>query len=537
MKPDRTQINEPLILAIDLGTSGPKVALFTVHGSFLAGATEAVHLIFQPENGVEQDPREWWSAICAASRRVLSEVPGAAERVVGVGATTHWSGTVPLGADGEPLMNAILWMDARGARHVRQVTGGFPSFQGYGARKLWTWVRKTGGIPGHSGKDSISHILYLQRERPDIYARTVKFLEPKDYINYKLTGRIVSTGETMTLHWVTDNRAINAIRYDETLLRMVGVDRAKLPDELVRSIDVIGELRPSAAADLGIGSQRVQVVAGSPDLHTAAVGSGAVVDYAAHCYIGTSSWLSCHVPYKKTDVLHNMASLPSAIPGRYMLINEHEISGAALNFVRTRFFWGEDALMVNPPPADSFERLEAVASAATPGSNRVLFTPWLNGERSPVDDHTLRGGWHNLSLRTTRADLVRAVYEGVAFNTRWLQIYVEKFIGRRLENVRLVGGGARSNLWCQIHADVLQRPVLQVANPVHINTRGAAFLAALGLGYLRLADLDDCTPIARVYEPQTKLAPLYDDLFGQFVELYKKLHPVYRHLNRHKSEG
>lgn len=404
-------------------------------------------------------------------------------------------------------------------------------------RKLWTWVRKTGGIPGHSGKDSISHILYLQRERPDIYARTVKFLEPKDYINYKLTGRIVSTGETMTLHWVTDNRAINAIRYDETLLRMVGVDRAKLPDELVRSIDVIGELRPSAAADLGLGSQRVQVVAGSPDLHTAAVGSGAVVDYAAHCYIGTSSWLSCHVPYKKTDVLHNMASLPSAIPGRYMLINEHEISGAALNFVRTRFFWGEDALMVNPPPADSFERLEAVASAATPGSNRVLFTPWLNGERSPVDDHTLRGGWHNLSLRTTRADLVRAVYEGVAFNTRWLQIYVEKFIGRRLENVRLVGGGARSNLWCQIHADVLQRPVLQVANPVHINTRGAAFLAALGLGYLRLADLDDCTPIARVYEPQTKLAPLYDDLFGQFVELYKKLHPVYRHLNRHKSEG
>jgi xylulokinase len=231
-----------------------------------------------------------------------------------------------------------------------------------------------------------------------------------------------------------------------------------------------------------------------------------------------------------------MASLPSAIPGRYMLINEHEIAGAALNFVRTRFFWGEDALMINPPPADSFERLEAVAAAAAPGSGQVIFMPWLNGERSPVDDHTLRGGWCNLSLRTTRAELVRAVYEGVAFNTRWLQIYVEKFIGRRLENVRLVGGGARSNLWCQIHADVLQRPVLQVANPLHINTRGAAFLAALGLGFLRLADLDDCTPIAHVYEPQTKLAPLYDDLFGQFVELYKKLHGIYRHLNRYKGE-
>jgi xylulokinase len=529
-------MNDPLLLAIDLGTSGAKVALYSARGLLIAGCTEAVQLIFQPDGGVEQSPAAWWAAICKAARNVLSTVEGAAARVTGIAVTSQWSGTVALGAGGEPLMNAIVWMDARGAGQIRQVTGGFPSFAGYGARKLWTWIRKTGGVPGHSGKDSVAHILYLRHQRPEIYANTVKFLEPKDYINYRLTGRMISTVETMTLHWVTDNRAIDSIRYDDALLQLAGLDRAQLPDELVRSIDVIGTLTPAAAADLGLSGQ-VQVVGGAPDLHTAAVGSGAVKEYAAHCYIGTSSWLSCHVPFKKTDLVHNMAALPSAIPGRYLLINEHEIAGAALNFVRDHVFYGDDALMSMPPPADSYARLEALAATAPPGSGRVIFTPWLNGERSPVDDHTVRGGWHNLSLRTTRGDLVRSVYEGVALNSRWLHVYVEKFIGRRLAEVRLVGGGARSDLWCQIHADVLQCQILQIADPLQVNTRGAAFLAAVGLGYLQLDELDVHTPVARIYEPQPAVAEVYAELFEHFVAIYRKTHGIYRRLNRgHESE-
>ncbi len=530
-------MTNPLLLAIDLGTSGPKVALYTVAGELLAGASAPTPLIFTPDGGVEQDPAVWWAAICTATRRVLAMVSGAAARVTGVSVTTQWSGTVALGADGNASGNAIIWMDARGARYIRQITGGFPAFSGYGARKLWTWLRKTGGIPGHSGKDSVAHILYLRHAQPDRYAATTKFLEPKDYINYKLTGRIASTGETMTLHWVTDNRAIDAIHYDDELLRLAGLDRAKLPADLLRAVDVLGALTPAAAADLGLSTQ-VKVVAGAPDIHTAAVGSGAVADYAAHCYIGTSSWLSCHVPFKQTDIVHNMAALPSALPGRYLLINEHEIAGAALNFLRDRVFFGDDALAHHPPPADVFTRLEALAATAPPGSNRVIFTPWLNGERSPVDDHTVRSGWHNLSLHTTRGDLVRSVYEGVALNTRWLQVYVEKFIRRPLAEVRMVGGGARSALWCQLHADVLQRPVLQIADPLHVNTRGAAFLAAVGLGYLHLEELAAHTPVAHRYDPRPATAALYDELFDAFVTIYRKTHPIYRRLNRgHESEA
>ena len=533
-------MNDPLILAIDLGTSGPKVALFTATGDLIGGTSEPVPLIFLPNGGVEQDPTTWWAAICTATRRLLAQVDGARARVAGIAVTSQWSGTVPVDRAGNALANAIIWMDARGARYIQRTTGGFPSFSGYGARKLWTWIRRTGGIPGHSGKDSIAHILYLQHEHPDLYARTATFLEPKDYINLRLTGRIASSVETMTLHWVTDNRAINDIRYDDDLLRMAGVERTKLPADLLRSTDVLGPLTGGAAAELGLdalGDRAIQVVAGTPDIHSAAVGSGAVEDYAAHCYIGTSAWLSCHVPFKKTDLQHNMAALPSAIPGRYLLINEHETAGAALTFLRDNVFYGSDALGDSAAPDDAFARFDTLATATSPGSGRLIFTPWLHGERSPVDDHTVRAGWHNLSLRTTRGDLVRSVYEGVAFNSRWLLPYVEKFIGRPLDNVRLVGGGGRSDIWCQIHADVLQRPVLQVADPLHINTRGAAFLAAVGLGYLHVDEIGAHTPIARTYDPDPHQAGLYDELFGHFVEIYRKTHGMYRRLNRgHESE-
>ena len=520
----------PLILAIDLGTSGPKVALFAATGELVAGASEPVRLLLLPDGGVEQDPAEWWDAICTATRRLLHQSGVAAADVRGVAVTAQWSGTVAVDAAGAPLMNAIVWMDGRGARHMRRATGGFPSFAGYGLTRLWPWLRKTGGIPGLSGKDAIAHILYLKAEQPDLYARTHKFLEPKDYVNLKLTGRFAATVESITLHWVTDNRDIHNVRYDDQLLRMVGVDREKLPD-LMRSVDVLGPLTPAAAADLGLGTH-AQVVGGAPDIHSAAVGSGAVEDYAAHCYIGTSGWLSCHVPFKKTDIVHNMAALPSAIPGRYLLINEHEVAGAALTFLRDNIFCADDGLLPGGPPADAYARLDALAATAHPGSGKVIFTPWLHGERSPVDDPTLRGGWHNLSLRTTRSDLVRSVYEGVALNTRWLLPHVEKFAGRPLESVRLVGGGGRSDIWCQIHADVLQRPVLQVADPLHTNTRGAAYLAAVGLGYMDLHDLGAQAPIKATYTPRRELAGLYHELFGEFVEIYKKTHGIYRRLNR-----
>ncbi len=234
------------------------------------------------------------------------------------------------------------------------------------------------------------------------------------------------------------------------------------------------------ADEIGL-AKGTKVVTGTGDVHSAVIGSGALADYAGHLYIGTSSWLTCHVPWKRTDVLNSQASIPSALPGRYFIANEHETAGECLDFLVDNVLFADD-LLGTERPAGVFQKLDALAATSPAGSNDVLFAPWLNGERTPVDDHTIRGGWHHLSLSSTRADMVRSVLEGVAFNSRWLLDVVEKFIKRPLPSLNFIGGGARSDLWCQIHADVLDRPINQMVDPQQANVRGAAFVASIALG-------------------------------------------------------
>lgn len=518
------------ILAVDLGTSGPKVALVTTTGEIVSHTFTRTAVQLIAGGGAEQDPADWWRAIKQGIHQLLANSPISADEIVAICCTTQWSGTVAVNEKGEPLRNAIIWMDARGAPYAKAVTSSFINIEGYGLDKMLTWVRLTGGIPTLSGKDSIAHILYIKHEDPHIYQQTYKFLEPKDYLNLVLSGRFAATYDSITLHWLTDNRDLTHVRYSPRLLALAGIERDKLPD-LVSAIDILGPIRPEIAHELGL-SKRVQVIAGTPDIHSAAIGAGAVANYDAHLYLGTSSWLTCHVPFKKTDVLHNMASLPSAIPGRYLLINEQESAGACLNYLIDNLLYPDDGLTTMPRPADIYAQLNAVAATVPPGSDRLIFTPWLYGERSPVDDHSVRSCFFNQSLQTTRAHLIRAVFEGVAYNTRWLLQYVEPFVKQRLPQIRVIGGGAQSDLWCQILADVLDRPICQMENPLQVNTRGAALLAAVALGHLSFAEVPERVRIARTFTPTAANHAIYELLFQEFVTLYKQNRRAFARLNR-----
>ncbi|MCA9949306.1 MAG: FGGY-family carbohydrate kinase [Anaerolineales bacterium] len=517
------------ILAIDLGTSGPKVVLISTEGDIVAQTYAHTELILLPGGGAEQDPKDWWRAIKACVHELLAQKLVPVDEIVAISCTGQWSGTVAVGQDGLPLTNAIIWLDARGEPYARQITDGLINIAGYGLDKLLTWIRLTGGIPTLSGKDSIAHILYLKHQHPDIYAQTHKFLEPKDYLNFWLTGRYVATYDSITLHWLTDNRDLAKVDYSARLLQMATIEREKLPD-LIRAVDVVGTLRPSVAAELGLNAS-VQVIGSSPDMHTAAVGSGAVGDYEAHIYLGTSSWLICHVPFKKTDLFHNMGSMPSAIPDRYLLVNEQESAGSCINYLIDNLLYPADGLGAVERPVDVYDRLNVVAAAVPAGSDNLIFLPWLYGERSPIDDSTVRGGFFNQSLQTTRAHMVRAVFEGVAYNTRWLLQYVEKFIKRPLQSIRVIGGGAQSDLWCQIMADVLDRPMLQIDNPLQVNTRGAAFIAAVALGYLSFADVNSRVKVTQTYHPNPENRQIYDKLFREFDNLYKNNRGSFARLN------
>lgn len=518
------------VLGVDLGTGGPKVVLAGRDG-VLGHEAEKVGVLILPGGGAEQDPEAWWRAIVAATRRLLDRRLVPVGEIAAMCMSSQWGGLVPVDTRGQHLHNAVIWMDRRGGAYSRALTsrGVRVPGTGYNALALRDWLRKTGGVPSRTGKDPVGQAQWLRHERPDVYAATAHLLDVPEYLTMRLTGRAVAGYDTATLRWCTDNRDPSAVRYDPELVARCGFDPEKLP-ELCAPGSVVGTLLPGVAAELGLPEQ-VQVVAGTGDTTAAAVGAGAVEDYRGHLYVGTSAWLSCHVPDKRTDVLHNIASLPSVIPDRYWVATVQDVAGKAIDWLIDNVVHDRDGA-----PQDALARLNALAVTAPPGSNGVVFTPWLNGERTPVDDAALRGGWFNVSLGTTRADLVRSVFEGIALNARWMKEAVERFVRRPLPGgfteLAFIGGGARSDLWCQTLADVLHCTIRQVGEPVLANAHGAALIAAIGIGDLTWPEVPSRIRVAASYEPDPGRAAVYDRRYRTFTALYRKNRGIYAALNR-----
>ena len=531
------------ILAVDNGTGGPKCAIVSTHGEVLEWAFQEVPLHVAKGGGVEQDPDDWWNAIKKTAKQVIDSGCVPVEDIVAVSNTSQWSGTVPVSKDGNHLYNAIIWMDTRGAKYVKEAFKGLISVSGYSLTKVLKWLKVTGGAPARSGKGPIGHIYWLQNEHPEIYNKTYKLLEPQDYINLKLTGKFAASTTSIHLHWCTDIRDPNNIFYSNKLIKKLKLDSDKLP-ELKKSTDVLGTIKNDVADEIGL-QKDTKVVMGAPDVTSAPIGSGAIGDYEGHIYIGTSDWLECHVPYKKTDIFHLMASIPSAIPGRYLLTNEQEIAGGALNFLRDNVLYHKDELLREEAVPDVYKIFDRMVENIPAGANNLIFTPWLIGERTPVEDDTIRGGLYNLSLEMSREHILRAVFEGVAYNIRWLFMYVEKFIEKWVKKERagwkkgdyimpelnIVGGGGNSKVWCQIIADVLNRKINQVKDPIQANARGAAFIAAVGLGYIEWDHIGKHTQIENVFKPNPENRGLYDKLFKEYINIYKIMNKTYRRLN------
>jgi xylulokinase len=252
------------------------------------------------------------------------------------------------------------------------------------------------------------------------------------------------------------------------------------------------------------------VITGIPDLHAAALGSGATNVYDTHLALSTTSWISCPVAKKKTDINHAIAAVPGLSNNSYIVINSQNTGARALEWLRD--------VLVASGTGITFDEMTALAASSPPGAHGVLFTPWLAGERSPIDNKKIRAGFTKLSVTTSTADLVRAVMEGVAANSAWLFRFVEKFTGQTLTPIRLLGGGAQSSLWCQMYADVLDRPVEQVRDPLLAQLRGAALLAGVAL---TSRILGDPVPEGTTFQP-SRAAEFYRAKTGELESLYRR---------------
>ncbi len=503
---------DKFILAFDIGTTAIKAGLINISSFEVEEYAQRENkLSLSREGWAEQDPVDLWKVVAELARSVVNK-----KEVVAIVYATQMAGVLPIDREGAPLRNIIIWLDERGKGYPRDLWSGPIKVKGYNIFTLTQFLRISGGAPSATGKDPLSKILWLRDNEPEVYKKTHKFLDVKSYLIYKTTNVFVTSPDEANLTWLIDSRN-GAAKWHDGLLHRYRIPREKLPN-IKYSIEVAGRVTSKAGSELGV-APGTPVIVGSGDMTAAAIGSGAVEIGHIHIYIGTSDWIAAHIAKRKLDIFHYVGSILSAIPQRYLLVAEQEIAGSALDKIMK-------IIGVN-----TYEEVEELVSTVEPGAGGVIFLPWLYGERSPIDDPAVRGAFINISLRSGRSELLRAVMEGVALNIKWAYKYVERLAGYNRE-VRIVGGGALSDTWCQILADALERDVLRVHQPRQAVLRGAGAIAAVGLGiYKNFLEATIKFKIDKKFSPSGS-SKIYNTIFREFIESYKKLKRIYTRLNR-----
>lgn len=500
------------ILAHDVGTGGNKAVLVDTEGNVCASAFAPYPIHYPRPNWAEQEPEDWWRAIVYSTRQVIQTAGVKPQDILGITHTTQLLGIVPIDAQGRPLRPAIIWLDARASEQASRIMRKF----------LGPRVFSIFSGAALSGKDGLAKLLWLKENEPDIYTQMACFLDVNGYLTFKATGRQV-------FEW----SCASAFGFDlgkkdwlRGIIHYIGLDQGKFPD-LVRSVDQVGGLTAAAARECGL-LEGTPVFGGSGDAQAAAAGAGAVCEGDGHIYLGTSGWVG--VTTRKTPTgRHGVVAMQSADPEKAFLFAEMETAGACLKWTADEFYKSEQA---DPNIPNVFALMDQKVQTIPPGSDYLICTPWMYGERAPVSDAWVRATFFNLSADHTREHMLRAVYEGVAYNLRWLIEIVEKDFSFALPVLRVIGGGARGDAWMQIIADVTGRQVEVVADPLDAGAVGIGLTAAVGLGvYPDFAALKKIVRVERRFQPQTCNAEIYTCQYLTFKQLYRCLRGLYHKVN------
>ena len=513
------------ILAIDLGTTNVKAAVVSLDGALLGTGHASIETEFTEDGGAEQDPEQVWERVLGACEQALASLPDRTQ-VLGIACASQYSSIIPVDEQGRATANMVAWMDQRGAPdRLAKLPGGKhmkPSLV-----QMLRWIQVHAIPPLPSGADSLAHMRWLKLARPDVYERTATFLEPMDFLALRFSGRPTANRCSAFLMLLTDNRRRDAV-YHPSLLKWSGIDRDKLP-ELVPLDEPIGKVLPDIADRLGLSHDAV-VFPAINDTQAGGIGAHAFEGDHAGISIGTTGVCITHVDFKKTDILNSIATMPCPIAPKNFVMAEAGASGKAVEYFLEQIVFADDSFGKSAL-VEKFAALERAIERTQPGSGGLLFVPWLTGSVTPAEDGRVRGGFLNISLHTTREHMARAVLEGVAFNLRWVLERVDRFAKRKSSHVVFYGGGALSDLWSQILADILKLPVHQVQDPEYAASRGMALLGFHRLGMLELQQIRERVPIADIYSPRAELQPLYDAMFTQFVRVFRKNRDVFRALN------
>jgi xylulokinase len=495
----------PHYLGIDLGTTGLKAVLANAR-SDIAGIGYCAYPLDIPRMGhAEQDPEAWHRAMCRAIGDVLKKTGVPAARIRGVGLSGQMHGLVMLDGGKRVLCPAVIHCDGRAERQKQRVLARV------GIEKMGEWVQNQ----VHSGFQALS-LVWMRENRPDLYSKMRHALLPKDYLRYRLTGEIASEPTDACGTLMYDCRGM---RWSEPLLEVLGIDAAVLPGADHRPDEIAGTITRAAAAETGL-AEGTPVAFGGGDQPMQAVGNGLLGPGSASVNLGTSGQVFVATDAPIYDPLLRTHTFCHAPTGRWYVM------GAVLNACLA-YNWLLEHVLGN----HNFSAMDAEAARVAPGAGGLLFLPYLTGERTPHMSERARGAFIGLTLKHARADMVRAVLEGVAFSLRDA-LEIVRGLGLPIARMIISGGGARSALWRQIISDVLEMPLYR-SNMREQAGLGAVLCAQVACGVY--ASLEDaCAAVVR-YEPEPvvpdgRSAGIYREAFGLYRDAYVRNAPLFERM-------
>ncbi len=511
------------VITYDVGTTGLKTCLFQISAEesvqYLAGETDTYELHVLENGGVEQNPEDWWEAMSRSTRKLLKKTGINKSEIQGISFCSQFQTVVMVDEEGKPVRRAMSCMDARADRQFKNCMNTGLKVEGLDVLKVLKYMKITGAVSA-SAKDPAWKYLWVRDNEPEIFQKTYKWLDAKEYLICRMTGEMMASRDDACATFLYD---VKKNCWSETLCKMVGVDMRHLP-KTCASTDQVGTLHTKAAEDLGL-APGTPVFSGGSDVSLCSVGAGCVEVGDVLIYSGTSGWVATTVDKLHLDLNNLIGALIGVDPTTYNYIAEVETSGKCLEWVKDRI----DQLDM------SYEQMIDYIKDTPAGSNGVIFSPWMHGNRCPFDDANSRGLFFNLDITTRGSDLMKAVIEGVCMHMRWLLECTESAFQTH-PVVRFAGGSAISPYICQVMADVLGREVETIENPRQVGAMGAAALMAVSLGMLDdIKEIKKIIQVNKVYKPNADNHAVYTKILPVFKDLYKNNKKAYAVLNSGKS--
>jgi xylulokinase len=502
------------LLAHDLGTTGNKGTLYTPEGRLVASCTYSYPTHYFNGNWAEQDPADWWRAVCLSTRSLLEQAAVQPTEIAVVALSGQMQGCTPVDGEGNALRPSILYCDHRSTEQVRQILSKID---------LSSFYR----ITGHrvSASYTLAKLMWIRDHEPEVFARTAKTLCAKDYINHLLTGRMATDNSDAS---GTNAFDLNRFCWSKEVLAEASISMELFP-ELLESSVILGNVTARAAAQTGL-KEGTPVAVGGGDGSCAGVGVGCIRPGTAYNYLGSSSWIALTVKEPVFDPTMRIMNWAHCVPGYLQPGGTMQTAGATHKWIKETLCHKEES-EAERTGRDAYEMIDEVIATVPAGSHGVLFLPYLLGERTPWWNPDARAAFVGVGMPSRREDLLRAALEGVSMNLGLILNIFRNHLP--IETMTVIGGGARSRVWRQMLADVFRCPIHSLNHLEAATSMGAAIIGGVAAGVFSSFDVID--RFVRVQDtalPNADNMTVYASLMPIFEKTYKSLIDVYGDLAR-----